>query len=138
MKLMKTLALCVIGLALPAAAATPERFDLICHSQTTTSAPDIKPIEKTSDQRMSVDLGRRLWCWHKGAACSQVLPVGAASGGVLKLGRDIGAQGESRIEVDLSSGAFSSLIRVRSGIIPEITSTAKGRCMMAPFTPGLL
>lgn len=126
------------GLAAPAAAATPERFDMICRMHSETTAANIAPIVRDTETRMSVDLGRKLWCWHMATGCEKVVSVVAADDATLKLGGTADPQADSRIAVDLASGAFTSLVHVRVGGLPEVTSWADGRCTMAPFTPGLL
>lgn len=123
------LAIMTLGIAAPAIAQSPEKFDLVC----AINARDKYPAREA---RYSVDLASSKWC---GPGCKAAEEIAAVKPDYLLLKNrgPIGTDPRDRndkhtIQVERADGAYRSVFAMRVAGLFELDT---GRCIVAPFTP---
>jgi len=135
------------------AAATPRHFDLICKGEVQIDDQRTGKETKPFTDRLSVDLGRQLFCldgcWHLSEADETHIayhytperadrdhPRNSYRRAATSTAGPFDQQEDLR--VDLRTGAFVRFYVYDYGDRVSFRHTAryKGRCILAPFTPG--
>lgn len=113
---------------IPALAATPSSFDLICSGKSTTIDGSAKPFS----MRLSVDRSRKLWC-YRDVGCPHVFPIISVQARKITFLAVKTERNEASLAVNLNGGAFTrtSLIPSR----PASESSATGVCQVSSYSP---
>ena len=131
----------------------PRQFDLICKGEVQIDDQQTGKETKSFTDRLSVDLGQQLFCldgcWHLGVSDETHIAyhytperadrdhprnsyrrAATSTAGPFELQEDV--------TVDLRTGAFARFYVYDYGDRVSFRHTAryKGRCTLAPFTPG--